>query len=162
MGSYFKPLRRKLGAVTLVLACLSVVGWVRSLSMLDVLTFATSDRLWRLTIEEGELEITQYVRISGDPRLRENIGWKSASNVDSRGRKSRHGYIMSNLAIADTKSEFLGFAYSTKKWVTPALDVDQSYFVFPYWSVVMPLTLLSAWLLLSRRRTGQLKPVSEV
>ena len=30
MGDYFKPWRRKIGCVTLVLACLFMAGWVRS------------------------------------------------------------------------------------------------------------------------------------
>ena len=39
MGEYFKPLRRKLGVVTLLMACVLMAGWVRSLSIFDAVTF---------------------------------------------------------------------------------------------------------------------------
>jgi len=36
---YFKPWRRKIGMITLVLACLSAAGWARSISVEDVFSF---------------------------------------------------------------------------------------------------------------------------
>src|SRR6266700_4979357 len=45
MGDYFKPWRRKLGVVTLLLACVFVAGWVRSLSTFDSIAFANVGRL---------------------------------------------------------------------------------------------------------------------
>lgn len=49
MGTFFKPLRRKFGVVTLGLACVLMVGWVRSLSAEDRIdlwndTWLTSSR----------------------------------------------------------------------------------------------------------------------
>src|SRR4051812_37506464 len=36
MPTYFKPLRRKLGVVTLVTACVFAAGWVRSVFVADI------------------------------------------------------------------------------------------------------------------------------
>ena len=48
MGAYFKPLRWKIGVVTLVIACVFVVGWVRSVRVKDEISFedgAAEDRI---------------------------------------------------------------------------------------------------------------------
>ena len=39
MFDYFKPLRRKIGVCTLVIACVFAAGWVRSLYVEDNFTF---------------------------------------------------------------------------------------------------------------------------
>src|SRR5947208_128170 len=39
LGSYFKPLRKKIGVGTLVMACLFAMGWVRSLTVEDEVYF---------------------------------------------------------------------------------------------------------------------------
>lgn len=161
MRAYLKPLRRKIGVIALVLSAILTGAWIRSLSTLDTLCYATTDHLWRLTIEEGLVELTYYHRVSGEPDLPPNTGWKSASNIDSRGRKSLHGYITANLAIADTKFVFYDFSCSTKKWITPTIDVDQKYYVVPYWSMVIPTTLLSACLLLSKPRATRPQPSTD-
>ena len=153
MGEYFKPLRRRIGVVTLVMACVFAGGWVRSLTMLDLFTVATSNNLWRFTIEDGIVEFSFYQRVSGDPQLSQNSGWKSDSNVTPNGGKIRSGPTTANLAMSDTKLEFYSFAYAAKYWVSPTFAMDMYFFVFPYWSIVIPLTLLSAWLLLSKPRS---------
>src|SRR6478736_6446220 len=35
MGEYFKPLRRKIGVLTLAMACLFTAGWIRSQTICD-------------------------------------------------------------------------------------------------------------------------------
>ena len=53
MGEFFKPMRRKAGVVTLLLASVFVAGWVRSIHQMDVI------------IVPGSL--TNHVFISGGP-----------------------------------------------------------------------------------------------
>lgn len=43
MREFFKPWRRKLGVVTLVMACLLMAGWVRSVRKLDHCSFHVSE-----------------------------------------------------------------------------------------------------------------------
>ena len=38
MGDYFKPWRRKIGVVTLMLACVFMGGWMRSIFFLDFIS----------------------------------------------------------------------------------------------------------------------------
>ena len=35
MGEYFNPMKRKVGMMTMAMACLFMVGWVRSISVKD-------------------------------------------------------------------------------------------------------------------------------
>ena len=55
MGDYFKPMRRKLGVVTLMMACVSVSGWVRSLTELDVLIRLNAHNTHLLLSGEGTI-----------------------------------------------------------------------------------------------------------
>jgi hypothetical protein len=52
--SYFKPLRRKIGVITLVMACSVALAWVRSLLALDVVAMSV-----------GEHEVVGFMTGSG-------------------------------------------------------------------------------------------------
>src|SRR6185312_4765022 len=43
MGGFFKPLRRKIGVVTLGVACVLVAGWVRGFFVVDAVAFANTE-----------------------------------------------------------------------------------------------------------------------
>ena len=58
--------------VTLMMACMFVVGWVRSLSMLHLETLATWNSFWRITLEDGVAELSRYQCVSGGPPHRAN------------------------------------------------------------------------------------------
>ena len=61
MGEFFKPWRRKLGIVTLVLACVFMGGWVRSYSAHDALNIAGH----RLELSDGILELGHPPLVEG-------------------------------------------------------------------------------------------------
>jgi len=165
MREFFHGWRRKAGCVALVMACLFMAGWVRSLSRIDLLTLATWNSFWRLTIEHGVVELSRYQYTSGDPpkSLRGKNGrqnsWTSESLVNPDGAIFSYGNCQANLATADTKTEFCGFAYATRKWVAPTFVVDTSFFVLQYRHVTIPLTLLSAYLILWPGKRPEKHPV---
>jgi len=41
VGEFFKPTRRKLGVMTLVIACVFAAGWMRSLFFIDGISFTS-------------------------------------------------------------------------------------------------------------------------
>jgi hypothetical protein len=102
MGSYFKPWRRKIGVVTLMLACVLAANWICS---------AFAERCLNLF----------------------GIG--------------------------------LYFTPEATEVVTVNSMCIVGIFVVSHWLIVIPLTLLSAWLLLSKPRRPKMKsadePVSE-
>lgn len=134
---YFKPLRRKIGLVTLALACVLAAGWVRSQYLLDTAGFVRG--IWRsdFTSQNGKLWLI-YVTYD---RPRE-----SGFLIDST-----RIYVPQDLADLparqsklDWRWDWIGFHFSSSAHFHNS--------IIPYWAIVVPLTLLSAWLLLSKPR----------
>lgn len=156
MNGYFKALRRKIGIGILFIACGFAAGWVRSLISVDTISAPPTIEVgpsrvaihyWHIRSGAGHL-ITgkNFTTLVGDvfvePRDRpffqvpqwnssENVGELRAENLDFQWYVYGFGFL-----------DEPGFGY---------------HFVVPYWSMVTPLTLLSAWLLFSKLR---LKPPS--
>lgn len=133
--SYFKPLRRKIGVFTLLIGCVFAAGWVRSLAVGDT---AWSTRSQLLSFRGG-LFIESYILPPFD------LNFHTAS--DNNFRKM----------YDDSRAwDFRGFdfALSCRKDRTGTMVSIYA----PYWSFVVPLTLLSTWLLLSKPRAKPRPP----
>lgn len=119
MFTYFKPLRRKIGVVTLLLACVFAAGWITSLE-------ASGKYLLRLNGIFLAFESSRGA-----------LGWQTFQ--------------------ARPETLF------GENWNSPNVHMSRSlgFNMIPYWSIVLPLTLLSAWLLLSIPRTLHSNPASE-
>lgn len=133
MGDYFKPRRRRIGLIALFLACLLMVGWVRSAMNTDSIVIAAFQQVIYLDSCNGSLSFQTNWTV--DHPI--SIEWQS---------RPTKRFPFSSFWRR------LGFAVH--------LDVmpGNSYFAVPHWFVALPLTMLSAWLLLSKTRT-QLEPV---
>jgi len=152
MGEYFRPFRRKLGRLTLAMACVFAIGWVRSVSIGDSLSWQCQKTVV-IGFGSNSQSIT-VVRIidpdeEWDPAL-VYPEWLSApaarmftvemeEDPEFGLRWSRWGPFGIGTAN-DGKSEALALTA-------------------PYWSIVMPLTAISAYLLLSKPRQ-KTKPVA--
>jgi hypothetical protein len=128
--AYFKPLRRKIGVLMLMMACAFMVGWVRSRNSEQTLSLPiSSDAKCYLQSAWSEIRLykTDEITIDDERFLRiSKGGW---SIVDAVGHEDSATYLSTANAIVHT-----------------------DLVTVPYWSVVIPLTLLSAWLLLSTPR----------
>lgn len=142
MWSYFKPLRRKLGAFTLVLSCLFAVCLIRSLNHADMFVICRS-----------------FVLISGGGKflvapVAEQIQVESCAYIGGRVVMRR----METMASGQPT----GFEWSSAPVVvTPASasfktnqsdDFSMRDDRISYWVILLSLTLLSAYLLLSKPR----------
>lgn len=156
MGSYFKSWRGKTGALMLVMAFIFMGGWIRSLTIIDEIEIPL-DHMLTVYSASGALECLQWSgrgrRASGmlgdGPRM-----WHSMSN-----------YLPAAFQYAPT----LPHRYSSEINHGPdtgLLETEGRYgpdriatgtgIKIAYSSIVIPLTLLSAWLLLlERRRVGE-------
>ncbi len=150
MPPYFKPLRRKIGVVTLVTACVFSAGWVRSYRVQDtfVLEFGTGNSVELLSACKSLIFVSAIDQSpSKPPKL--NFRWITY------GFASDQWYMQidadnENMVASSKSAEF------TSHQVILPIGVTTHYFrafQVPYWSIVIPMTLLSAWLLLSRPRT---------
>ena len=136
MGDYFEPLRRKIGVVALLMACVFVAMWLRSLLVQDIISFP--------------------------------IGYATARKI-----KSTDGYLIIRKSFAQRVQvsswpiwevhepirleEIAAKSNDSRMWRFCGIDVFERglfvWWVISYWVGIIPLTLLSAWLLLSKPRT---------
>jgi len=154
MGSYFKPWRRKIGVVTLLMACLFAVGWVRSMSVEDVLKFPSAEGFRFFCTSEHERiswgEMTGPESERSDKRVT-RWKWLSGrinlhSGIDPTNTSDNKFYHFEH----DWKWDLCGFYFAEGhgKLTGPCPSTRLRLNVIPYWSIVLPLTLLSAFLLL--------------
>lgn len=147
MGTYFKPLRRKFGVLTLVMACVVAAGWVRSLSIGDTISLKSH------TLLSGQGYI-RWVRTTG--RIDANRAFDHATGnpfnwYNGRGSKSAYDW------------RYCGFAYGKRDGADLLEDEGTIAFTMfnycaPYCAIVIPLTLLSAWMLLGKPRQWNSQP----
>jgi hypothetical protein len=142
MGEFFKSRRRKLGVGTLLIALGFMAGWMRSQSVYDIIDFVpiyvddhTYDTFiscywgigWRRTQ-------SPFIRLPAEVR---QMSWESDSDPNA---------FPSDMA----KRAPFGFRSDFEENGVVYL----AYFI-PYSSFAVPLTLLSAYLLISRPRSAK-------
>jgi hypothetical protein len=154
MGEFFKGWRRKAGLVALALACALMALCVRSCMLCDELSFrAFGDR--------------HYV-ISQSSRLlfgtdRKSTVWGSVRHSVVRIAHMRDtdmpfddSYLESRWRYKWVGVEW-GF-YEVKEFKLYGLPKNLYWCRVPYWSLILPMTLLSAWLILAKPRKAKGAP----
>jgi hypothetical protein len=143
MGEFFKGWRRKVAVMTLVLACVFTAGWVRSLAISDHfdyrtdathIHFVSSDcgRLSYMRSHEMTLSHVHYANFHFTGAPRAEPPW-SHSNGDIKWHWQWYVIELGSVWFKQS-GQLMGF------WSVP------------YWPIVILLTLVSAWLLLSNPR----------
>jgi hypothetical protein len=145
MNGYFNPLRRKVGVVTLVLACVFAAGWVRSSQTLDqrffqngatAVEYLQSDQgaiVWVHLNATSEPETSLFESCLPPPFFT-SAAFPFVTDLKYEGAAISYGFAFHSV----TSNEAAGFGCR-----------------IPYGSIVIPLTLLSAWLLISKPRAGE-------
>ena len=157
MGEFFRGWRRKIGVLTLLMACVFVAGWVRSSISRDWIAF-DAGKHWVVFGSDSQ-RLYCMVDYSKNYVNKDGATWK----VPSFGTAVRSKNDPLAPASLDDSSRswsryWLGFAI----WQKTYWDFYQStLYVIPYWSVVIPLTLASAFLLLTKPRQSTQKKVTE-
>ena len=154
MFNYFRGWKRKAGLVTLVIACLFAAGWLRSHSYIDIVASSAGGM--------------KSVCMSGSQKLRLIFPGKRMLQMvvaiqDPDEGERTHGWIIAG-APWETKDFSIRSEVGRIVKVN-SLDVkNEQFLLIPYWSIVIPLTLLSAWLLLSKpgaKRTSRDMPAAD-
>jgi hypothetical protein len=145
MGDYFKPWRRKIGVVTLVMACVFTAAWVRSQTLRDRISLGKHS----VQSYSGGVAWMQYTRfiqatLSIDTDLVEHYR-NDEAKIDKQLRWWRCGF-------ENYEQEY--------HIATMGTGVVLVWRVL-YWPIVIPLTLLSAFLLLSKPRKSAPKKTTE-
>jgi len=156
MGEFFKGWRRKLGVMTMLLACVLLAAWVRSQITVDVVRLPFQyPKSGPVTIDSiisrtNSVSWTRTRRVEGS-RLTSDTGlsyheWRSYSNSK---------YFERDLSKMRWWVHWLGFHVWDLQ--IPHHEYSEVHVAIPYWSIVLPLTLLSAYLLLVKPRVAQPK-----
>lgn len=129
MGKFFNGWRREVGCVLLVMAAVFMGGWIRSEIAYDEVRISIGDHRPFLLSQKSSLYWGRWIdHARGSP----SYGWRTF-----------------NLQATDE----WGSGWSSSGSVAYSARPSQ----IPYWSITIPLTLLSACLILwkPRIRTGQ-------
>lgn len=146
MGMYFKPLRRKVGVVTLVLACGFTIGWVRTRFYSE-----------QLSIPVAKNSVVTFV--SENAVFAVTLWWRGEV---SRPRSDRFQF-QSDLRPTQEGTVYYGEALSWGARYQRSDGGGGGHIgcSLPYSIVVVTLTALSAWLLLSKPRTTKPQIIAE-
>jgi hypothetical protein len=140
MRDFFQGWRRKAGAVTLVIACIFMAGWIRGLSTFDAIFLGTSDSLVThdLSFSDHGIQWTRTECLT-EKRFRRKTEWISVPigslNIGKSEREWHWKFRGFGIAIGD--SVFRSAIRTSIRNI-------------PYWAFITPLMLLSAWLLLNK------------
>lgn len=144
MREFYRSWKRKAGCVTLVVALVSTGVWVRSRTTVDVIV------IWGKT---ANCDI-----ISGAEGFLIVAGQRPIGQIHcSVAKRSVEITILSQKFVSTRGSPVKWDAFQASSLViypsvNDAKTKDRTIPMVPYWSIVTPLTLLSAWLLLSKSR----------
>ena len=130
MGEFFRGWRRKVGVVTLLMACVLMAGWIRSLTHFEGVSLPV-ERMpnhFFVSWDSSLVWLTENAGVTGPyPRFKS----RSITGVDDRIFKSPH---------YEWRWKWCGFGFG--------VGTGSSLTVIPYWSTTIPMTLVSVWLLL--------------
>lgn len=150
MGEVFKGWRRKAGCVALMMACVLMGLWMRGYRVSDALSFgidSAGNDVWLNSSRDG-IRWERYFGAGGA------WGWQQFP-------VPRTGTVFPFddpkwLAICTIDWRWRACGFDFGEWHSKQKDTFRSYYwLIPYWSLVLPLTLLSAYLILwnPRKRT---------
>lgn len=153
--SYFKPRRRKLGIVMLVIACLLMAGWVRSYAHFDGIQRFSTDSQSGLGSIHGQ--IRGFYFHSNQARIKkQEFRFPSFAVKPTDQKEFDFGENSKTIGVGDFQfhqgSGIWGHYSDLAQTPGPPVQVDLMAVRIPYWSIVIPLILLSAYLLLSKPR----------
>jgi hypothetical protein len=147
MGEFFRGWRRKVGVLTLMMACVAMGGWVRSSFIKD-----------HLTSVDGLGSSIQATSFDCHFGVVARKGFAPTGRAETRLRQSAvesiHGWAKEREGWRWYR---LGFGMVNNKWDGGYLKGWFAHFG----SIVIPLTLLSAFLLLNKPRESNRKKIPE-
>ena len=144
MSDFFHGWRRKTGCVTLAMACVFMGLWFRSHYIEDWLVIPIRSAPTELLSRPSGIAV---VTVNGMPpeEYPAQFHWDTQP-LDKLALEDPFG----SLGTVEWRWDFGGFHFSSD-----GQSVITRWYVVPYWSIVLPLTLLSAFLLLSKPRPAK-------
>lgn len=156
MKEFFRGWRRKGGVLTLLMACVLTGGWMRSLSTRDLFNFPIDHtRLLMLVSNGRNVEWDLYENQAGIPACDFHYSLEPRDDsfhvegVEARWQWSVLGF---QAGVYDYRGNGRGGSLT---------GITSHMCKLPYWSIILPLNLISAWLLLSKTLPPAQKKINE-
>jgi hypothetical protein len=158
MGEYFKPWRRKVGVLTLVLALALMVGWVRSLRITDMVVFPAE----KLT-NNSSVSFNRNTLLSATGSVIWVQQHTEYAEEDADFDQESYPVWVTNEPLSFDISLFKRRCceFGVSEFNVERNGYRATYMQLPYWSITIPLTLIAAWLLLSKSRSANQKKIDE-
>ena len=155
MGDFFHGWRRKAGCVTLLMACVMMCGWVRSRTTCDFISFFGSDRKALHDLSSTRMGL-MYMRTDQDfTGQTKSITFATRTWNPARVTDYLLGTEM------NWRIDSCGFRFGKSVHRGPYSIANLTAWIIPYWSIVIPLTAISACLLLTKPRKSSQKKIIE-
>jgi hypothetical protein len=146
MREFFRGWKRKVGCVTLLLACVFTAGWLRSRFVTDHITLTT--KAYPLITITNRLSILEASWFDDKLKLTFHRRW-TVTPITAQSKPSPNSKLF--------------FWWDTPPLSTGGREIHRGdSFAIRYFVIVIPLTLLSAFLLLSKPRPSNQKTTVDV
>lgn len=164
MREFFRGWQRKMGAVTLLMACVLLGVWLRSEIRYDSIALFIKPYRYGISSSIGRLRLQQTRRSDSIRFFVTSLNTPTDRIYDTAIEKNERWLHEPWTEFRPNwQMSFLGFHLSNGKGTgrgEASKELETLICFVPYWSLVIPLTLLSACLLLSKRRPKLNQPVS--
>lgn len=150
MSVFFKGWRRKTGFLTLLMASLFMVGWVRSTLRLDFITSCCSRSSYGIESVHGMVKFARRTPATRGRFLSYGSTDVGETQLDENGVQKP--FNPWEYLDVEWRSDWLGFHFGAGKNTAGTIRRIE-FWIIPYWSVTVPLTLLSAYLLVVKNRS---------
>jgi len=153
MGEVFVGWRRKIGCVTLMMALVFMGGWLRSLTGIDSVTFYSQNpTIVSVSSVQGRFEFEMMQDTEPHGTMMFPVWWTTEEDV---------GHLPFLVALndgdPDINWEWQRYGFGGGSIAAPPGETPLAFLVVPYWSITIPLTALSAFLLISKPKTSNQK-----
>ena len=154
MREFFSGWRRKVGVVTLLVACVFMAGWVKSILAIDIAVIPLGVYSAVTVFSEDQLFGVQYQF--------EPLGLHRTTRLSWVSHATEHHISKNLFPDARLTWHYRLWGFGCAEY--PDIRANGSRLIFwliPYWSIVLPLTLVSAFLLLSKPKISNQKILDE-
>ena len=163
MREFFRGWKRKVGCFTLLMALVFVAGWVRSLSKIDRLFYLVDAQNLHVMVSCPKgIGWVRFRALKASQIIIAPVGmlWSDSQNWGGYGSNLTYSLPLE----CDTAwCQRFGLQMGTQFDGTPTTLQEKRFLGISYWSVTISLTLISAFLLLSKpRKSNQTKPIEPI
>jgi hypothetical protein len=162
MDTFFQGWKRRFGVVTLSLACLLTVGWVRSDVSEDWIDANSHQFRTRLLVNSsnGRINVLRWTPHASGSLFSWGVRAASMDRNPLTNRGIKKPFDLWHEFHVKNRFDWAGFHFGSGKHTSWHGERGIEIWFIPYWSIVIPLTLLSVFLLLSKPRLVSTESVS--